>query len=267
MTDGAPGPAALAAVARALAAETGLSLASGLGDALRAALDRAADDRGTTPARLATAVAGGDAAALAALVEQAAVRETSFWRHPEQLAALARLAGGRPAPLRLWSAGCASGEEAYGLAMLLREAGRDAAAGDRILATDLSARALEAARRARYGPRALRRVPPAIAARWLLPAGSDGARVVHPDVRAPVELRHHNLVRDPLPGPPFDAVLCRNVLIYFDPAVAATVLRALLAAVRPGGWLVLGPVELPLAAELPVEWVEDGGATLLRRPR
>lgn len=266
MTAGAASAADLAAAARALAAETGLSLASGLGDALRAALERAAEDRGTTAAGLAAAVGAGDAAALAALVEQAAVRETSFWRHPEQLAALARLAGGRAAPLRLWSAGCASGEEAYGLAMLLREAGRDAAAGDGVLATDLSGRALEAARRARYGPRTLRRLPPALAARWLLPAGPDGARAVHAEVRALVELRRHNLVRDPLPGPPFDAVVCRNVLIYFDPAVASAVLRALLAAVRPGGWLVLGPVELPLAADLPVEWVEEGGATLLRRP-
>lgn len=263
MTAPPPGPADLAEVARALAAETGLSLATGLGATLRDAVERAAEDACLPPQRLAARVAAGDPDALAALVERAAVRETSFWRHPEQLAALARRVRAHPAPLRLWSAGCATGEEPYGLAMLLLEAGR---AADRILATDLSARALDAARRAAYRPRTLRRLPPELAGRWLSPAGPDGARTVREEVRARVELARHNLVRERPPGPAFDAVLCRNVLIYFDPAVAAAVLRTLLEAVRPGGWLVLGPVELPLAAGLPVEWVEDGAATLLRRP-
>ncbi len=69
----------------------------------------------------------------------------------------------------------------------------------------------------------------------------------------------------PPPGELFDLVLCRNVLIYFAPAVAAEVLARLLGAVRPGGFLALGPVELSLAASLAVEPVEAFGATLLRR--
>ena len=62
-------------------------------------------------------------------------------------------------------------------------------------------------------------------------------------------------------------VFCRNVLIYFDPPTAASVLYRLSVALRPGGALVLGPVELPLAAGLELEWVEEAGATLLVRPR
>jgi chemotaxis protein methyltransferase CheR len=60
-------------------------------------------------------------------------------------------------------------------------------------------------------------------------------------------------------------VLRRNVLIYFAPETAAAVLYRLVGALAPGGILVLGPVELPLARALELEWVEDRGATLLRR--
>jgi len=88
---------------------------------------------------------------------------------------------------------------------------------------------------------------------------------VAPAVREPVELLRHNLVAEPPPGSGFDVVLCRNVLIYFDPVLAAEVLYRLLGATRPGGLLVLGPVELPLAAQVDVEWVEAEGASLLRR--
>ena len=63
-----------------------------------------------------------------------------------------------------------------------------------------------------------------------------------------------------------DVVFCRNVLIYFAPETAAHVLRGLYDALAPGGWLVLGPVEVPQAAVLNLEWVEAGGATLLRKP-
>jgi chemotaxis protein methyltransferase CheR len=59
--------------------------------------------------------------------------------------------------------------------------------------------------------------------------------------------------------------VCRNVLIYFDPVLAAEVVDRLLAATRPGGLLVLGPVELPLASHADVEWVDVRGASLLRR--
>ncbi len=255
---GAPG---LDEVGRALAAAYGVSLASGLESALGEALAAAAAAGGVAPPALARRVVDGDPAALAALVEHAVVPETYFWRHPDQLAALSAVVLGAREPLAIWSAGCSSGEEPYSVAIALLEAGREGR-GDRIVATDVSERLLGAARRGCYATWALRRLPPALAARHF--SGGDERRVSDA-VRAPVELRRHNLVADPPPGS-FDVVLCRNVLIYFDPAVAAAVLYRLVDALRPGGHLVLGPVELALASPLGLEWIDEAGATLLRRP-
>jgi chemotaxis protein methyltransferase CheR len=246
-----------------LAESVGLSLAgAGLDLTLADALEAAARGAAVPARAFARRVIARDPDAIASLVEHAAVNETAFWRYPEQLAALSRLAAAARGPLAIWSAGCATGEEPYSVAIALLEAGR-AGEGDRILATDVSGRALDAARNGVYGPRALRRLPVELGARWFEPGA---ARRVTEAPRALVELRRHNLVADPAPDGPFDVVLCRNVLIYFDAATAAAVLRRLAGALRPGGVLVLGPVELPLASGADLAWVEEGGATLLRRP-
>lgn len=251
-------------VARVLAEEVGLSLADGLDYALGSGLEAAAAASGADSEVLARRVVDRDPAAIATLVEHAAVLETAFWRHPEQLEAVASAVSARPGPVRIWSAGCATGEEPYSVAIALLEAGRHDA-GDRILATDVSMRALDAARAATYADRALRRLPFDVAERWLLPGKR---RRVAPGARALVAFQQHNLVRDPPPaGAPFDVVLCRNVLIYFEPETAAAVLDRLVGALVPGGLLVLGPVELPLAGPLDLEWLEERGATLLRRPK
>ncbi len=257
-----PPRADLAEVARVLADAAGLSLGGGLDRALEQGLAAAAAALGEAPATLARRVAAREEEAIAVLLEHAVVRETSFWRHPAQLAALGRLAAGAANPLTVWSAGCASGEEPYSIAITLLEAGR-AGRGDRVVATDVSERALAEARAGHYGKRALRRLPPALSARWLEAGGRVAAAP-----RALVAFARHNLVTDPPPpGGPFDVVFCRNVLIYFDPPTAAAVLYRLADALRPGGALVLGPVELPLAAALELEWVDEAGATLLLRPR
>jgi len=257
-------PGALEEVAHVLAEAAGLSLSSGLGPALEEGIAGAARALGERSAELVRRVRAREPEAVAALVEWSVVSETSFWRQPEGLAALVRRLAPFPRPLALWSAGCASGEEAYSLAIALLEAGRTAR-GDRIAATDVSGRALERARDGRYAPRALRRLTPELAERWFEPSGEH--RRVKDAVRALVSVERQNLVADPAPaGGPFDAVVCRNVLIYFEPPTAAEVLYRLVGALRPGGLLVLGPVELPLAAALPLEMIEDGGATLLRRP-
>jgi chemotaxis protein methyltransferase CheR len=257
------GPPALADVARVLAEAAGISLADGLDGALPGALAAAGAALGIDAAAAARRVVARDPEAIAVLVEHAVVGETSFWRHPEQLAAIARLVRAGAAPARIWSAGCATGEEPYSVAIALLEAAR-AGAGDRIVATDVSARALDAGRAARYGARALRKLPEELAARWLEPGAE---RRVAAAARALVTFRRHNLVSDPAPGGGgFDVVLCRNVLIYFAPETAAAVLYRLVGALRPGGILALGPVELPLARAIELEWLQDGGATLLRRP-
>jgi chemotaxis protein methyltransferase CheR len=256
----------LRAAGEALARHTGLSLSAGLALTLRTAVEAAARERGETPSALAAAAAAGEAGALELLAEHAVVGETSFWRHPEALLALAAEWAGHPAPRSIWCAGCASGEEPYSLAMALAGVGRveAGAPADRILATDLSARALALARAGGYGLNALRRLPAPLRGRWLRADRAAAAWRVDDRLRGLVRYERHNLL-DPPPGQGFDAILCRNVVIYFEPEVARATLARLVGALAPGGWLVLGPVELPLASGLPLQWVERGGATLLRR--
>jgi chemotaxis protein methyltransferase CheR len=252
----------LAGVAAALARSVGLSLGAGLERSLGLAVKAAASEMGLAPVALATAAAAGRPDVLEVLAEHAVVGETSLWRHAEGLVALSGALAATARPLRIWSAGCATGEEPYSLAMALLDAGRDREE-DRILGTDVSARALARARAGVFGARATRNLPPALATRWFHPA-EPGARVDQRLARL-VRFERHNLLEPP-PGHDHDAVLCRNVLIYFDPEVAAAALVRLADAVAPGGFLLLGPVELPLAGGLAWEWVERGGATLLRRP-
>jgi len=255
------GDAELEAAGRSLARWAGLSLAAGLQGTLRQALAAAAQELGRPVSALATALAAGEATALEVVSEHALVGETSFWRHAEGLVALAARLAARPGPARVWCAGCATGEEPYSLALALLEAGRDLA-GVRILATDLSRRALERARTGRYRSRDLRRLPAELVDRWFEPA--EGGAQVAARVAGPVGFERHNLLDAPPPGP-FDAVLCRNVLIYFEQDVARATLARLAGALAPGGLLLLGPVELPLATGLGFRLVEEGGATLLVR--
>lgn len=257
-------PVALAELARVLEEIAGISLAGGLDRALEQGLREAAASLGEDPMALARRVVAREPDAVAALLDHALVGQTAFWRHPGDLAAVGRLAARARGPFSIWCAGCATGEEPYSVAMALLEAGR-MGRGDRVLGTDLSARALAAARVGVYGERALRKLPPDLAARWT--EESADQRRVGRVARALVTFSRHNLAADPPPaGAPFDAVLCRNVLIYFDPPAAASALYRLAGALRPGGALVLGPVELQLAAGMALEWVADGDSTLLVRP-
>lgn len=256
-----PDDEALAAAGLALASWAGVSLGAGLQGTLRQAVSGAAQELGVAPAALAAAVAAGDAPALELLAEHALVGETSFWRHAEGLQGLAGRLAARAGPLRVWCAACASGEEPYSLVVALLEAGRDVTA-DEVLATDLSRRALARAAAGTYRARALRRLPAALAGRWF--HASDRGAEVDARVAAPVRFRRHNLLDPPPPGP-FDAVLCRNAVIYFEPAVARATLSRLAASLAPGGILLLGPVDLPLADGLGLQPVADGATTLLVR--
>lgn len=255
-------PAETDGLAVVLARACGLSLDAGLRKTLRGAVLAAAEALGLDPGELVRRVLAEEADCVGALVEHSVIGETYFYRNPEQLLALGRHLFAAEGPLHIWSAGCASGEEPYTLAMALLEAGR-AGRCDRVLATDVSERMLERARAGVYGQWSLRRMPAELLQRYF--TGSSASKRVGQEVRAPVELRRHNLVVDPPPAGPFDLVVCRNVLIYFDPVTAAEVLYRLVSAIRPGGLLALGPVEAPLAAPLALEWVDDFGARLLRR--
>jgi chemotaxis protein methyltransferase CheR len=185
------------------------------------------------------------------LIDEVTIQETHFFRNPPQMRALrahvlpelvrdAELRGRR---LRIWSAGCSTGEEAYTVAMMLRELLPSTAGWDvKVIATDISEAALDAARQATYGARAVQLASESELARFFLP--STGERFqVRPEVRELVELRHGNLVLDAPPEADLDLVLCRNVTIYFSRDTTRALMGRLHAALRDGGYLFLGHSE------------------------
>jgi chemotaxis protein methyltransferase CheR len=152
--------------------------------------------------------------------------------------------GGR---LRIWSAGCSTGEEPYAIAMVLAEAlERTGSKVDaRILATDLSPQALEAARAGTYPLDRMDGVSEARRNRWFLRGeGSyEGWAQVHPRLRELVTIQPLNLLHDwPMRGP-FDLIFCRNVVIYFDKPTKQRLFERYAGLLEQGGYLFLGHSE------------------------
>lgn len=179
------------------------------------------------------------------------INVTRFFRNAEtwerlRTAYLPELCDRFPGPLRFWSAGCASGEEAYSLAILAAEiaVGRQSfelLARLQVDATDIDRDSLERTRAAHYRPEALQEVPAALVQRYF---EWDGAQYRVVDrIRARVAVSQHDLTGQP---PPVDAchlISCRNVAIYFDRPMQERLFSSFVDALLPGGLLVLGKVE------------------------
>lgn len=150
--------------------------------------------------------------------------------------------------LRLWCAGCSTGEEAYTLAMLLTDFLPDLPIWSvEIVASDLRAGALAAARRGDYSERSLREAPADWIERYFEPARR-GRHRVHERIRRLIRFRQINLSDDiesleRTLGFGFDLILCRNVLMYLAPPVQLRVAATLRAALAPRGWLAVSPAE------------------------
>lgn len=167
---------------------------------------------------------------------------TGFFRDPDAWAVLGReglpgIAAARPdGAIRVWSAGCASGEEPYTAAMVAAEAlGRGGL--DRRLrvdATDVDPEALRRGRRAVYGRRRVQAVPRRLRRRYLRRRGS--GFVPREELRRTVVFSSHDLASDP-PIPDVDLVICRQTLMYFDPPTRRRVLGGFADALREGGVL------------------------------
>jgi chemotaxis protein methyltransferase CheR len=173
--------------------------------------------------------------------------ETYFFRERAQLKALA--AGildefiKRSPRVRLWSAACSSGEEAFSLAMTLIETGKIPDAMLSIRATDISPRVLELAERGYYRALSFRATEPPMLHRWFRAQGDGFA--IDDRVKKLVSFGRLNLLdsaRVAAEGP-FDAIFCRNVLIYFDKPTQKRVVESFAKALRPGGYLFLGHAE------------------------
>lgn len=156
-------------------------------------------------------------------------------------------------PVRVWSAGCASGEEPYSVAALLHAHAEradvlDVADRVHVLGTDVDRASLAAAEAGVFGEAAFADAPPALRARYFpaLPgAAAPGAPVAHvaADLRPFVEFARHDLLRDPPPDGAWQLVTCRNVVIYFDRESQEALFERFHAALAPGGVLFLGKVE------------------------
>ncbi|MBI4346083.1 MAG: hypothetical protein HY553_04470 [Elusimicrobia bacterium] len=197
-------------------------------------------------------------AELQALAARLTVPETSFYRFGSQwealragvLPALLQRARAHRRRIRLWSAGCCTGEEAYTLAILVSELG--CAPETEILATDVNDAYLELARAACYKPRAVRGLPPEWTERYF--RRSKGQFFLDERVRALVRFGPLNLAEPTWPSAAtrtlgVDLILCENVLIYFDPPGARRALARLRDALAEGGVLALGSSELVQSVE------------------
>lgn len=178
------------------------------------------------------------------------IPETYFFREPRGYALLCDYARRKlhehpVAGLRLWSAGCCTGEEAYSMAIALRQwLPQLDPARVSILGTDLNPASLDAARLGVYGERALRSTAPAVRAAWFRELG-EGRWLLDPSVRAQVRFAQLNLalpVYPPATGG-MDMIFCRNVLMYFSRSQMARVVARLRECLVEGGWLVVNPSE------------------------
>jgi two-component system, chemotaxis family, CheB/CheR fusion protein len=188
------------------------------------------------------------------LFDSVLINVTKFHRDPEAWAYLAEviipeLLSRKPTgPLRLWSAGCASGQEPYSLAMVMAEAlGLDELRERvKIYATDVDEHALAHARSATYAERDLDGLPPELADRYLEPQAADGSRSFRREIRRAVIFGRNDLVQD-APISHVDLLACRNTLMYFTAETQARVLNRLHFALDPGGVLFLGRAEMLLS--------------------
>ena len=209
-----------------------------------------------------------------ALLPLVTINESYLYRTPQHFAALEHAllpelmaARADRRRLRLWSAGCARGEEPATLAIVLAETPALAGWDWRILATDVDEEALAAARRGRFGERAVAIVPPELRERHFERQG--GEYVLAPALQSHIEHRVLNLVHEPLvaAGGPFDLVFLRNVLIYFRPESQRRVAAAVAQHLAPDGRLFLGPAETLWQLTDALEPVDLGDCFCYRRAR
>jgi chemotaxis methyl-accepting protein methylase len=241
----------LARLAAEIRRETGIAVKDAQLSALAAALDRAAPGLGADGFLAELNKGPGRTALLSRLIDEVTIQETYFFREARELETVdwrllheAARERGLDA-VRVWVAACATGEEAYSLAILATEAFGTERPPVTILATDISDAALMRSAEGRYSPRSVRGVSPDRLERHFVAEGRGRYRL-RQSVKSLVRFRHHNLVTHPSPPPgevPFDLITCRNVLIYFDGTTVERVIESLESSLTPPGQLILGAAD------------------------
>jgi chemotaxis methyl-accepting protein methylase len=219
------------------------------------------------------ALLDGDAGEYERLLDALTINVTKFYRNAATWRALgvphlAALWRARRGQVRVWSAGCASGEEPFTVAVLLAETARRA--GEEawlpraaIDATDIDRESLARVAAGAYDEAAFQEMPPELARRYFT---ADPPRQPLPSIRGLVHPRRHDMLREPPPRPPYDLIVCRNVVIYFDRPTQERLFLAFADALAPDGRLVLGKVETLFGPARDRLALDDARERIYRRP-
>jgi len=206
------------------------------------------------------------------LIDALTINVTKLFRNWDTWAAMERtiipaLWDRREDRLRVWSAGCSSGEEAYSVAMLFHrhaERMRELHRLSRvvIVGTDIDRDSLRAAERATFDESAFGDTPADVRTRYF---GTTPPFALRPEIRAMVSFERRDLLADAPPGPQQHLIVCRNVLIYFDRATQESLFEHFHEVLAPGGCLVLGKVETLLGRARTLFVPVEGRERIFRR--
>lgn len=185
------------------------------------------------------------------LINAVTTNHTNFFREPHHFDYLAKTIlpdlvearGNGPGRLRIWSAGCSTGEEPYTIAMTLRSQSQILSGWDvKVLATDLDTNVVAHASEGLYDADRLESIPPALRKRFMT-ARPDGRALMNEELRAMIMFAPLNLLGSwPMTGP-FDVIFCRNVVIYFDKPTQRKLFDRYATMLKPNGWLFVGHSE------------------------
>lgn len=198
------------------------------------------------------------------LLDALTINVTKFFRNPESYAVIKERvipALAKEPQVAVWSAGCATGEEPYSLAILFLEAGLKHRV--RIDATDLDPTALSIVAKGEYPATAVDGTEPELLRRWF---SAGPPYRLKPEVMKLVTTRRHDLVQEPPPAPPYHLIACRNVVIYFDRTAQESLFQRFHDALVPGGYLLLGKVETLFGPARQLFRVVDARERLFQRP-
>ncbi len=240
----------------------GLDLRPGKEGLVAARLRKKMRELGINSFREYCEMVAGDATgeSLLALMDALTTNHTAFLREPAHFDFFRlRVAAefGRRGRLDVWSAACSTGEEPYTLCMAaLEELGSPSRCS--VLATDISGRALEAARLGVYEASRVEALPAEWLRRYFLRGEgvAAGKYKIRPEVARMVEFRRLNLNGHWPPFGPFAAIFCRNVMIYFDRPTQARLVNRLAERLEPGGYLFVGHAESLTGVEHPLQYVQ-----------
>jgi len=195
-----------------------------------------------------------DRAQLESFLDRMTINVSQLWRNPEQwerLAATVLPELASAGQIRVWSAGCSYGAEAYTVAALCRA--KAPSARIQVHGTDIDARMVERARAGVFSEADARTAPPADLERWF-DRTATGEWQAKPELRMLTKFETGDLLRDRFPRAGYDLVLCRNVVIYFTEPVRDALHARLAESLRPGGYLLIGSTErISAPAEMGLE--------------